>query len=52
MKSLIRKILNEETKKITGQELIELFNKQLEKRGNLNFHGLIFLKTVPIQRTP
>jgi hypothetical protein len=41
MKSLIRKILNEETKKITGQELIELFNKQLEKRGNLNFHGLI-----------
>jgi hypothetical protein len=41
MKSLIRKILNEEAKKITGQELIGLFNKQLEKRGNLNFHGLI-----------
>lgn len=41
MKSLIRKILNEETKKITGQELIGLFSRQLEKRGNLNFHGLI-----------
>ncbi len=41
MKSLIRKILKEETQKITGQELIELFNRQLEKRGNLNFHGLI-----------
>jgi hypothetical protein len=41
MKSLIRKILKEEAKKITGQELIELFNRQLEKRGNLNFHGLI-----------
>jgi len=41
MKSLIREILKEETQKITGQELIGLFNKQLEKRGNLNFHGLI-----------
>jgi hypothetical protein len=41
MKSLIRKILNEEAKKITGQEIIGLFNRQLEKRGNLNFHGLI-----------
>jgi len=41
MKLLIRKILNEETKKITGQEIIGMFNRQLEKRGNLNFHGLI-----------
>ncbi len=41
MKSLIRKILNEEAKKITGQEIIGMFNRQLEKRGNLNFHGLI-----------
>jgi len=41
MKSLIRKILKEEAKKITGQEIIGMFSRQLEKRGNLNFHGLI-----------
>ena len=37
----IKRVLNEETQRISNEKLAEMFYSRLTKKGNLEFHGLI-----------
>ena len=39
----IRRILNEETQRISNEQLIEIFYSRLTKQGKLNFNGIILI---------
>lgn len=39
----IRRILNEETQRISNEQLIEIFYSRLTKQGKLNFKGIILI---------
>jgi hypothetical protein len=39
----IRRILNEETQRISNEQLIEIFYSRLTKKGKLNFKGIILI---------
>jgi hypothetical protein len=39
----IRRVLKEETQRISNEQLIEIFYSRLTKQGKLNFNGIILI---------